>query len=418
MLVNGTVLSDTFVSIDCTDCDTVECCVDRVQLVTYNNTADEPSYPFWRSFAIQIKVCRLTTIYDYYVILFQAVEVPLDYSLYNVNISIELVNDNPPVLQVNGSLPAGEIFVTQFTEDNGSVLIFDNPVINDEDVGSTFITSVTIEIDDEGQCQLVNDCVSKIPPHCTGNVTNTMYDQFSYGNNTGRLVVKNTSGLLEISGTATAQEYERLLSTVRYLNTHDEPNLMYQERNVTVTIREYNQSYTAYIMIELIPVNDPAQFIFTERPRIVTFYEETRDPVLLFEPTDIIVDPDQNYLSYATLTLWPVVHEGDTLSISNTNSALDVYSNRTHINVTGVAYITEYQDILRTATFVNRRVDSPDQQRQVVVNTFDGQDDSMGPRIYINISTADDPPLCFFGGNVVSDIFAHCIKYPCLLVRL
>ena len=90
---------------------------------------------------------------------------PLNYSLYKVNISIDLVNDYPPVLlQVNGSLPAGEIFITQFIEDGDPVLIFDNPVISDGDVGNTFITSVTIEVDDEGQCLLVNDCVSKCHP--------------------------------------------------------------------------------------------------------------------------------------------------------------------------------------------------------------------------------------------------------------
>lgn len=63
LLVNGTMLNDTFVPIDCTDCDSLECCVDRVQVVMYNNTADEPSYPLWRSFTIQIEVCRLTKIY-------------------------------------------------------------------------------------------------------------------------------------------------------------------------------------------------------------------------------------------------------------------------------------------------------------------------------------------------------------------
>ena len=67
------MLNDTFYSIDCTDCNTLECCVDRVQVIAYNNTADEPSYPFWRSFTIQIKVCMLTALYDTlhcYVILF------------------------------------------------------------------------------------------------------------------------------------------------------------------------------------------------------------------------------------------------------------------------------------------------------------------------------------------------------------
>lgn len=71
--------------------------------------------------------------------------------MYYVNISIELVNDNPPVVRVNGSAPVDEIFVTQFTEGGNPVLIFDNPLISDEDVGINTVTSVTIEVDDSGQ---------------------------------------------------------------------------------------------------------------------------------------------------------------------------------------------------------------------------------------------------------------------------
>ena len=67
-----------------------------------------------------------------------------------VNISIELVNDNPLIIQVNGSAPADKIFCTNFTEGRGPVLIFDNPRISDGDVGNNFITSVTIAVDDEG----------------------------------------------------------------------------------------------------------------------------------------------------------------------------------------------------------------------------------------------------------------------------
>ena len=67
-----------------------------------------------------------------------------------VNITIELVNDNQPVIQVNGSVPADETFVTQFTEDGGPVYIFADPKISDGDVGNNSVTSVTIEVDDEG----------------------------------------------------------------------------------------------------------------------------------------------------------------------------------------------------------------------------------------------------------------------------
>ena len=67
-----------------------------------------------------------------------------------VNITIELVNDNRPVIQVNGSAPANETFVTEFTEDGAPVRIFASPNISDQDVGNNFVTSVTIEVDDKG----------------------------------------------------------------------------------------------------------------------------------------------------------------------------------------------------------------------------------------------------------------------------
>ena len=92
--------------------------------------------------------------------LFQAVNItPL---IYYVNITIVLVNDNPPIIQVNGSVPADETFVTQFTEDGNPVYIFADPKISDGDVGNNLVTSVTIEVDDEGTYLSANHCVSTI----------------------------------------------------------------------------------------------------------------------------------------------------------------------------------------------------------------------------------------------------------------
>ena len=247
-----------------------------------------------------------------------------------------------------------------------------------------------------------NDCAFTVD--LTGDMTNTVNDQFSYDNDVTDLDITDTHGLLEISGNATAQEYMNFLSTVHYLNTLSEPNDLFQERNIIVTIREDDQFYVANITVNLIPVNDPAQFNFSNKT--IYFDEATRDPVMLFEPTDEIIDPDQDEdnLSYATLTLWPIVHEGDMISIDSISagSLLNFDSNGTRINISGIAPIGEYESILRTATFVNRRVDSPSTPRQVIVNTFDGIEDSLGPNIYININTTDDPPLCFIGGNIVS----------------
>ena len=237
-------------------------------------------------------------------------------------------------------------------------------------------------------------------------MTNTVNDQFSYDNNITNLNITDTHGLLEISRNAAAREYMNLLSTVHYSNTLSEPNNLYQERNIIVTIREDDQFYVANITVNLIPVNDPAQFNFSNKT--IYFDEATReDPVMLFEPTDGIIDPDQDggNLNYATLTLYgPTVHEGDMISIDtiSAGSSLNFDSNRTHINISGIAPIREYESILRTATFVNRRVDSPSTPRRIIINTFDGIENSLGPDIYIYINTTDDPPLCFIGGNIVS----------------
>jgi len=232
-----------------------------------------------------------------------------------------------------------------------------------------------------------------------------MYDWFSYNSSSSiNLDVDSTCGMLEINGTATHQEYMDLLSTVRYLNSLEEPTIEYQEREITVTVRENDQYSMAYIVVELIPVNDPAQFNFTNIT--ITFNEANREPVMLFKSTDIIVDPDQDggNLSYATLKLWTFVHEADILSIGSisSGSSLNVESNRTHVNISGVAPIKEYEDILKTATFVNKCFDIPSTPRHVIVNTFDGKENSIGPNITIKINPFDDPPLCFFGENIVS----------------
>ena len=64
----------------------------------------------------------------------------------NVLLQIILVNDYPPVIQVNGSAPANEVFVVEFYEEGDPVAIFYNPNITDNDAGPNLITSVTIEV--------------------------------------------------------------------------------------------------------------------------------------------------------------------------------------------------------------------------------------------------------------------------------
>jgi len=64
----------------------------------------------------------------------------------NVILQIIPVNDNPPVIQVNGSAPADDVFVTEFYEEGDPVPIFYDPIITDNDAGPTFVTSVIIEV--------------------------------------------------------------------------------------------------------------------------------------------------------------------------------------------------------------------------------------------------------------------------------
>ena len=54
--MNGTISDSGSVSVNCSDCQDLDCCINRVQGVMYNNTADELLYPYWRIFAVQIKV--------------------------------------------------------------------------------------------------------------------------------------------------------------------------------------------------------------------------------------------------------------------------------------------------------------------------------------------------------------------------
>jgi len=78
-----------------------------------------------------------------------------------VILQIVLVNDYPPVIQVNSSAPANEVFVTEFFEEGEPVSIFYNPNITDNDAGATFVTSVIIEVYN-GQyickCSVVSVC--------------------------------------------------------------------------------------------------------------------------------------------------------------------------------------------------------------------------------------------------------------------
>jgi len=235
-------------------------------------------------------------------------------------------------------------------------------------------------------------------------------------NSSTNLSVNSTGGLLEIGGRATAEEYMDFLSTVQYFNALDEPNNAYQERSITVTISEDDdQSSESYILVNLISVNDPAQFNFAERT--ITFDESARMPINLFEDSNTIEDPDKDggTLTYATLSLQPIIHEGDIIMVTD-NEGLVVDGNETYINVSGVANLEIYERVLKSVTFVNTFLDpNPDELREVLINTYDGKDDSDGPTIFINISAFDDPPHCFFNDDLVSKIYVHLLPSALLL---
>ena len=250
--------------------------------------------------------------------------------------SIVHVNDETPTITVG---PSGNTEYTNvFTEESSvGVPIVDILGISivDSDVGPSGVKSVRVYVDvqDDGEEML--------------QLNGSHSDKVTIAQVSASEILISEVSLDE----STSGEYEHVLRQITYKNIADEPSAPL-ERVVTFVVCDAdfcNSGEHTTININL--VNDSP--VIHSLPTQVTYQEGQID--FIVSSVFWINDTDSTQLAKASIKLVEVFEApGDEyVTLTGATSGLDVNSNGTYITIEGLSSISDYQQLLRSAGYVN-----------------------------------------------------------------
>ncbi|MBF0185981.1 MAG: tandem-95 repeat protein, partial [Magnetococcales bacterium] len=215
-------------------------------------------------------------------------------------------------------------------------------------------------------------------------------DQLLFSNGAGISGVWDAlDGSLTLSGTASVATYQAALRQVSYRNNDgDTPTAGW--RTVTITVDDGTvQSALVSSTVQVTASNDAPQISAGG----VLLYSEN-DAAQFIDTTITVSDVDSNQLSLATLTISSNhdvgndrLHFSDTASIVSTWDAL-----LGRLTLLGQASAAEYQDALRSVTFVNSSDNPLAADRTVLIQLNDGLNDSLLASSTVRLLAVNDVP--------------------------
>ncbi|MBL8311372.1 MAG: tandem-95 repeat protein [Burkholderiales bacterium] len=249
----------------------------------------------------------------------------------------------PTVTNTNGT--------TLFTEDGGPVIIDSGVTVT---VLAGQITGATVQI--------------------TGNLANAE-DSLLF-TNTGTITGTYTAatGLLTLTGTDTAANYQAALRSVQYNNNSQNPSTLPR----TVTFKASNLSGTSGVStktVTLAAVNDAP--VVTTSSGTTTYTEPSGTAAILassgvaVDAALTVADVDSTTLTGATITITAGGTAADVLGFTDQNGISGTYLSGT-LTLTGTTTLANYQTALRSITFYNTSHDPVAGNRTISFQVNDG----------------------------------------------
>jgi Mg-chelatase subunit ChlD len=206
---------------------------------------------------------------------------------------------------------------------------------------------------------------------------------------------------ITLSGEASKASYEKIIQSITYKNTSDNPSTADRTLNVQVNDgqSEHNLSNVATTTISVTAVND-APVVDLNGPFLpgnntVTLpYVENAAPVKLM-PLLTLSDPDSPNLQSATVTIKDA-QAGDKLVFDTTNSKITITSETVNgqlvYTLKGAASQAEYAAVLKSVAFVSEGEDPVGGNRAITVQVNDGQDSSNVATANVTVIPVNDAP--------------------------
>ena len=293
------------------------------------------------------------------------IEVTVSDGLSNSNIAVtnlEIIPVNdPPELDLNTAATNTD-FTNTFTEDGGGVNIASSGNVGIVDPDDTQIESATVTLTNifDGSNESLS-VSGQLPAGITA-----AYD--------------TQTGVLNLTGTATLEQYETAIGQVVYNNLSQNPNTTTRTIQVFVSDGELN-SNTATSSINVVAVNDPP-FLDVDTTTTGTDYATiftsggTGTAVVNVGNTSVL-DPDNTNIASATVTLVnPLDGANERLSASGLPVGVTAnYNTSTGVlSITGSATLPDYETLLGRVIYNNQDPDPDVSDRTVQFVLNDGTD--------------------------------------------
>ena len=314
-----------------------------------------------------------------------------------------LINDQRPILDLNGLVEDGINFVTISDETTtSSAIISMDAILYDRDSGFWPVVSLRVQL-------------LQVRGH-SFQVLGMISPELNYGlSNGGRTLDIFPANPLQ---PVYSDSYISFLHQVRYTNMQEEPDVFDASIQFTVTdTAGFTNSPPAFTNITVIPVNDGPELDLdttnAQSSNAVVTYEERNGVVNLLSGTSqSITDSDSMEISRATITL-TLRPDGqrETLRL-DPQLGIQLDNPPDFDPATGVLLIMHTDNfvtwltILRSVQYINEEQDPSDlsQRRVMFVIQDDGGASSQPAYVDITLLPANNPPELFLGGPTTRDI--------------
>ena len=332
-----------------------------------------------------------------------------------VTLSPILINDQKPVLDLNGIAVAGIDLETTFSElTDGTLIIGDNTILYDEDSGFFPVNRIEIDLVDPS-------------PNLEFLFTTSVPDGFNISilDSGTRVLITSSSP----SDERYPDQYLDALRAVQYVNIEEEPGEV--DKMLVFTVYDegavHRNDPLSVTTVTVLPTNDqPVLDLDTTsddtRDTSTVYLEQFGFVKLLNGLTQSITDPDSSMISNAIFVLTERP-DGDLESLRVDEAALPVSVTWNFDTATGTLGIQGTHDfntwlvILRAVDYVSdNRAPVLGQESQVSVQVVDdGGGVSEAAFVSISYVLFNDPPEIYAGGPGVRDHQAVFIEDgPCI----
>ena len=302
-------------------------------------------------------------------------------TLENITITVELINDNPPILDLSASR-GGLDFSTTFVEEGSPVNV----------VGSDAMLS---DMDVDGVIEYIRIVLD-------GTLDGPM-ETLQYAAVDGVFTEMLTNHSITITGPGNVEDFLFALQTVAYLNIADEPSQGI--RNVIFTVSDGMFNNTEPLPITTITIqrrNDPPEVRLSGVSQdVFIVYSEDNDSVPITQSGFTITDDDGAILTSLIVTIQNYDQSIDRLLYTNSTGlsfTTEIVSGALQLHVIGMDSLENYTEVLDSLTYaistnINQTFEDIQSPRTISVIVSDGMANSAPAQATIVFSAINNPPL-------------------------